>query len=245
MKMLWVQSKFEMIRLIRSKVYIITALMMPIMFYYIFTNILSTGADTDQEWQALYLMSMTTFSVMGSAIFSLGIRNVQENSLGYGKLMRITPLPHSIYFLAKMIGQTMIHVFSIVVIFLAGYLINGISLTAYEWITSGLWILFGSICFLGLGTLIGNMKRVDTASGVSNFIYLAMALLGGMWMPSEVLPEVLQTIGKLLPSYHFRAGSWNLAAGELPGLVNVLFLIGYLLLFMVLSTYIRKRQEAV
>lgn len=245
MRMLWAQSKAEITRLFRSKIYIFTALMMPIMFYYIFTNLFGSGAESDQEWQAFYLMSMTTFSVMGSAIFSLGIRNVQERSMGFATLMRITPLPASSYFLAKMIGQTVVHLFSILVIFTAGYLINGISLTALEWISSGLWILFGSFCFLGLGTLVGTMKRVDTASGVSNFIYLALAVLGGMWMPPEVLPEFLQKIGQWLPSYHFRSGSWSLTAGELPEFINVVFLVGYLVLFVLLSTYIRKRQEAV
>ncbi|GAA0357194.1 ABC transporter permease [Bacillus horti] len=245
MNMLWVQSRAEIIRLFRSKIYIIMSLLLPIMFYYIFTNIFNTGTEADQGWGAFYLMSMATFSVMGSAIFSLGIRNVQERTQGFATLMKTTPLPSSFYFLAKMIGQTVVHIFSVVVIFVAGYLINDVSLTPMEWITSGLWIIFGSITFLGLGTLIGTMKRVDTASGVSNFIYLGLALLGGMWMPAEVLPEFLQNIGQMLPSYHFRSGSWSLAAGDLPELTNVLFLLGYLVLFMLLSTYISKRQEAV
>lgn len=245
MKMLWVQSKAEMLRILRNTFYVIFSLLMPIMFYYIFTNIFGASEEFGNEWGALYLMSMATFSVMGSSIFSLGIRNVQERTQGFATLMRVTPLPHSVYFLAKMIGQTVVHIFSIIVIFMAGYLINGVSLTAIEWMTCGLWVLFGSFTFLGLGTLVGTMNKVDTASGVSNFVYLAMALLGGMWMPTEILPKVMQNIGQWLPSYHFRNGSWNLAAGDLPELINVLFLIGYLVLFMVLSTYIRKRQEAV
>ena len=72
--------------------------------------------------------------------------------------MKVTPLSGTVYFSAKMIGQSMVHVFSIIVIFLAGVLLNGVSLSAFEWIMSGLWILLGSLPFLGIGVLVGTMK---------------------------------------------------------------------------------------
>ena len=100
-----------------------------------------------------YLMSMATFSVMGSAIMTLGIRIVQERNHGWSTFMRVTPLPGAIYFLGKMFGQTIMHLTSIIFIFAAGYLINGVSLPALTWVYCGLWILIASLPFLALGTL--------------------------------------------------------------------------------------------
>jgi len=245
MKIFGLQCKAEMLRILRNPFYVFWSLAMPIMFYFIFTRIFNTGADDVQLWQAHYLMSMTAFSVMGSAIMTLGIRLVQERTNGWDKFMRVTPLPGTTYFLGKMFGQTVMHLFSIVVIFLAGYLINGVSLSISQWLLSGLWILGGSLPFLALGTLFGTMKRVDTASGVSNAVYMILAICGGMWMPIDILPRMMQRIAHWLPSYNFGGGAWAIIRGQSPEWSNALILLGYFLLFMLLSTYIRKKQEAV
>ncbi|MEK5394497.1 ABC transporter permease [Paenibacillus sp. FSL K6-2859] len=244
MRLITVQCKAEMLRIIRNPYYVCWSLLMPIMFYFIFTRVVNTGND-DPTWRAHYLMSMATFSVMGSAIMTLGIRLVQERTQGWTTFIRITPLPGSVYFFGKMFGQTMMHLFSVICIFIAGYLINGVSLSAGQWVLSGLWILIGSLPFLAIGTLVGAMKRVDTASGVSNVIYMALAVAGGMWMPIEILPQLMQKIGHWLPSYNYGNGAWEIVRGSAPHWSNVLILLGYLVVFMLLSVYIRKKQEAV
>ncbi|MCH1627287.1 ABC transporter permease [Ferdinandcohnia quinoae] len=244
MKPVLMQCKMEILRILRNPYFVFWSLFMPIVFYFLFTKVFNTGIDNRQEWHAHYLMSMTTFSVMGSAIMVLGIRLVEERTQGWSLFMRITPLSDTAYFFAKMVGQTVIHVFSIIVIFAAGAIINGVTLSALEWIMSGLWILIGSFAFLALGTLVGTMKKVDTASGVSNLIYMALAITGGMWMPMEILPDIMQKIGKWLPSYNFGSGAWEIIRGGSPDLANILILIGYLFLFMLLSSYIRRKQEA-
>lgn len=243
-KMLIKQCKIELLRVIRNPYYVFWSLLMPVIFYFIFTRIIDAGGDM-KEWAAHYLMSMTTFSVMGSSIMTLGIRLVQERTEGWTRFMQVTPLPGWMYSFGKMFGQTVMHLISIGFIFGACVLINGVSLPPLTWVYSALWILAGSVPFLAIGTMIGNMKRVDTASGVSNAIYLIMALLGGMWMPIETFPSVMQQIGKWLPSYNYGNGAWDIVNGQTPDLRHFLILLGYLLLFMVLSTYIRKKQEVV
>jgi ABC-2 type transport system permease protein len=245
MNVLIIQCKAEMLRIIRNPYFVFWSLAMPIMFYFIFTKLVTSNSIDNPTWAAHYLMSMTTFSVMGSSIMTLGIRIVQERVHGWSTFMRVTPLPESIYFFSKMFGQLVMHLFSIIIIFIAGYLINGVSLSATQWIGSGLWILMASIPFLAIGTLVGTMKRVDTASGVSNAVYMILAILGGMWFPLETFPTMLRTIGQWLPSYSFGNGAWEIVNGNAPQWHNIFILVGYLVVFMVLSTYIRKKQEAV
>lgn len=239
------QCKAEMYRMFRNPYFIFWSLIMPIVFYIIFTKVVNTGVTDKGLWDAHFLMSVTAFSVMGSAIMTLGIRLVQERAEGWTTFIKVTPLSSLQYFSAKMIGQSIVHVFSIIVIFIAGVLLNGVSLSAFQWIMSGIWILLGSLPFLGIGILIGTMKRVDTASGVSNILYLLLAITGGMWMPMEVLPKVVQAIGHWLPGYNYGNGAWEIVRGNTPELKNIAILIGYLILFMVLSTYIRRKEEAV
>ncbi|MFD1179578.1 ABC transporter permease [Paenibacillus puldeungensis] len=237
------QCKVEFLRIWRNPYYVFWSLLMPIIFYFIFTKVVNTGVDNQGEWQAHYLMSMAAFSVMGSAIMQMGIRLVQERNQGWTTLLGVTPLSSSVYFLGKMFGQTVMHLCSILIIFIAGFFINGVSLSISEWILSGLWILIAAIPFLALGTLIGSMKRADTASGISNVLYLLLALGGGMWMPMEIFPKVMQQIGKWLPSYNYGNGAWMIIQGEAPELRSVAILLGYLAVFMILSVYIRNKQK--
>ncbi len=238
------QCQAELIRMSRNRYYIIWSLLMPIMFYFIFTRIMSTPEIDAEVWKAHYLMSMTTFSIMGSSIMTLGIKMVQERSEGWTLYLKITPLPTSIYFTAKIAAQTVLHLFSILVIFLAGYIVNGVSLTPSQWLLCILWILFGSMPFLAIGTLVGAMKKVETAAGISNVVYIALAVAGGMWMPVEVFPKFMQEISKWLPSNSFAEGAWELIRGNSPSVQSFLLITGYLFLFMVLSIYIRKKQNA-
>jgi ABC-2 type transport system permease protein len=245
MKAFQMQCKMEIKRVLRNRYFVFWSLAMPIIFYYIFTKVVNTNAPDQGAWQAHYLMSMTAFSVMGSSIMTLGIRMVQERTQGWSTYIRTTPLSDRVYFASQIIGQGLIHLLSIVIIFLAGAIINHVSLTPYEWIMSGLWILVGALPFLALGTLIGMMKKVETAAGVSNIIYMVLAVAGGMWTPLEFMPKTMQNIGHWLPSYNFGNGAWQIVRGEMPDWRNILILIAYLAVFMVLSKYIRRKQEAV
>ncbi|MEH7331182.1 ABC transporter permease [Neobacillus drentensis] len=245
MKVFHMQCKTEIIRVLRNRYFVFWSLVMPILFYYIFTNVVNTNAPDKAQWKAHYLMSMTVFSVMGSSMMTLGIRMVQERSQGWSTFIRITPLSDSVYFAAQMVGQNVIHACSITIIFIAGALINDVSLTATEWILSGVWILLGSLPFLAIGTLVGMMKKVETAAGVSNVLYMVLAISGGLWMPLEIMPKMMQAIGKWLPSYNFGNGAWEIVRGNMPDWKNILILIAYLVLFMLLSMYIRRKQEAV
>lgn len=239
----WMQCKAEILRIFRNPYFVFWSLFMPILFYFLFTNVFNVGMG--DEWHAHFLMSVTCFSVMGSAIMTLGIRLVEERTKGWSMFMRLTPLSDGAYFFTKMVGQTMIHIFSIIIIFTVGSFINNVTLTISQWLLCGMWILLGSFPFLALGTLVGLMKKVDTASGVSNVIYMGLAILGGMWMPMEIMPKFIQSIAQWIPSFHFGSGAWEMVRGNAPSLVNISVLIGYLIVFVVLSIYIRRKQEVV
>lgn len=245
MRIFMMQCKYEIVRVLRNRYFVFWSLAMPILFYYIFTNVVNSNVPNKAEWQAHYLMSMTVFSVMGSSIMTLGIRKVQESSQGWSKFMRIMPVSDTVYFAAQMVGQSVVHLLSIFVIFSAGAIINDVSLTPIQWVECGVWILFGSVPFLAIGTLIGTMRKVETASGVSNLIYMMLAIAGGMWMPLEVMPKMMQNIGSWLPSYHYGNGAWQIIRGEAPEWKNFLMLVFFLIVFMLLSNYIRRKQEAV
>ncbi len=81
MRALWMQCKIEILRTFRNKLFIFFSLLMPVMFYYIFTNVIQVPQNGD-AWKAHYLISMATFSIVGTALFSFGVRISQEKRAG-------------------------------------------------------------------------------------------------------------------------------------------------------------------
>jgi len=217
---------------------------MPIFFYVLYTKILAVGVADETAWDKHFLMSMAVFSVMGSSIITLGLRLVQERNQGWTVYVKTTPVPDAVYFFGKIAGQSAVHAASVAVIFCSGALLNGVVMSAGEWLAAGCWIVMGALPFLALGSLLGTLKKADTASGIGNLLYLALAIAGGLWMPTESLPDVFQKAVAWLPSYQYGAGAWAIAKGEAPPIVSLLVLIIYAVLFMILSMQQRRRQEA-
>lgn len=245
MKIFWQQCKIEIIRMCRNPYYVFWALLMPMIFYIIYTKILNTDILNKALWDKEFLMSVAMFSIMGSAIMTFGIRLVQERSEGWTVFMRITPVSNLVYFSAKMAAQTLIHLGSITLIFISGKFLNGISMSTQEWLMCGAWLMAGSLPFLAIGVLIGMIKRVDTAGGIANFVFIFLAVTGGITMPLEVFPAPIQVLSSWLPVYNYGMGAWSIVNGGMPEMKNIAILTSYLVIFMLLSIYIRKKQEVV
>ncbi|UVI30814.1 ABC transporter permease [Paenibacillus spongiae] len=242
----WAQIKAEILRTIRNKRFVIFTIVMPAVFYFIFT---STVGDNTQvggtDWKAYYLMSMTTYGVIGASVTSLAIRFARERSQGWNRLMRITPLPGWAQITAKVAGQGLLNLGVILFMFLMGALVKDVRLSALQWIESGLWIWLGAFAFMSLGTLLGTIRNVEVVQVVGNLVYMAMSIVGGLWMPTATMPDLMQKIAKLMPTYQLGQGAWSIVGGRTVEWLGVAILAAYVAVFMILSTYIMRKQEAV
>ena len=142
-------------------------------------------------------------------------------------------------FIVKVIKMIIFFIISITLVFL----VRGIHLPFIQWLMSGLLLLFGAIVFLSLGTILTNFKDEKTAPVFSDILFLALAMLGGLWFPTSQFPEWLQMLSKLTPTYHFR----ELAVGyisnnEIPS-KSILIMIIYAIIFISISLIISKNRK--
>ncbi|MFD0711949.1 ABC transporter permease [Paenibacillus sp. GCM10027626] len=240
------QLKAEILRTIRNRRFVIFTIIMPAMFYFIFTN--TIGGNTQVggvEWRAYYLMSMTAYGVIGASVTSLAVRFSRERSHGWTKMMRITPLPGWAQIAAKIAGQGLLNLFIILFMFALGAMVEGVRISAAQWIGCGLWIWLGSFSFMALGALLGTMRNVDVVQVIGNLTFMGLSIAGGLWMPISTMPDIMQTIARILPTYRLGQGAWSIVGNSGVEWGNVAVLAVYVLIFMVISTYIMRKQEAV
>lgn len=212
-------------------------------FYYIFTNVVNTNAPDPAAWNAHYLMSMTTFSVMGSSITRHPHGSRTHPRLVDVHTRNASSRPHLFY--RSNVGAKR-----------HSYSFDHSNLLSRRLDQRRFFIPIGMVPVRIVGPawlapvsgdrdIDRDDEKVDTAAGISNVLYMGLAVCGGMWMPLEIMPKMMQNIGHWLPSYHYGSGAWEIARGQMPNWKNILFLLAYSIVIMLLSKYIRRKQEAV
>lgn len=68
-------------------------------------------------------------------------------------------------------------------------------------------VLLGAIAFSALGMTLGSLlPNPDAASSLGGSIAFPMMFLSGVFWEIDIMPETLQTIGRLMPLYQFHRG---------------------------------------
>lgn len=191
--------KVELILMKRQAAYYFLSIGLPSVFYLIFSGVMSS--DTPTSVLRLYLFSMTVFSIMSSAFFSIPSSLQSDKTNNWQKMIQHSPVSMVEYYISKLFSALLTFLLSIVVVFSVGHFVRGVSLPTMDWLIIALIILFGSLVFIAMGVLVSLLPSAQLMSVVGNIAYMALAVLGGLWFPLSMFPAWLRSIGKLMPSY--------------------------------------------
>lgn len=192
--------KVELILMKRQAAYYLLSIGLPSVFYLIFSGMMSGSATPTLVLQT-YLFSMTVFSIMSSAFFSIPSTLQSDKTNNWQKMLQHSPVSMIEYYISKLFSALLTFLLSIVVVFSVGHFVRGVNLPAMDWLIIALIILFGSLVFIAIGVLVSLLPSAQLMSVVGNIAYMALAVLGGLWFPLTMFPKWLQPIGKLTPSY--------------------------------------------
>jgi ABC-2 type transport system permease protein len=213
-------TRYEMLRLFRNRQSLIFSLIFPIIMYFLLaspnkdnhnfggTKAQPTGLFAPQY----YMVGLLAFGAM-VAILSGGARIAAERTIGWNRMLRLTPLTAGNYLRTKVLTGYLMAIAGIVLLYAAGISL-GVRLGFGQWVEMTALLLIGLIPFAVLGIAMGHLLNDDAAGpavggGVSLF-----AFLGGTWFPisgSGVFTQFCQ----LLPSYWLvQAGHVGLGAGN-------------------------------
>lgn len=193
------EAKYEFLRLLRTPGFSVPTLVFAPMFYLLFGVLLNRG----NAQAASYLMATySVFGIMGPGLFGFGVGLAMDRERGLLTLKRVQPVPALAPLLAK-VGMAMIFALCIGVMLLGlGMTLGGVHMSASQVALLLCVDVLGTVPFCALGLLIGTLVSGSAAPAVVNLIYMPLALLSGLWLPLRMLPEVLQTIAPVWPSWH-------------------------------------------
>ena len=235
--------KIEAKRMSRDKLTYIMSIGMPIFFYFVFTSLIQIPESYQNQYYREYLMSMTAFSLCNFSLFTFPFDIIQDRKNGWRLRLAHVDLSNTEIYLVKMLKMATMYLLAIISVFLVGGIAKGVSLTAEEWLVSGLLLLLGGMLFLGVGLIMTVFKNEKTASVFANILYLGMSALGGLWLPTDQFPDWLQPISKAMPTYQVRelaVGYIN--TGKLP--IKAMLILGsYSTFCMLLIALINRNKK--
>ncbi|MEU8381393.1 ABC transporter permease [Streptosporangium sp. NPDC048865] len=235
--------RLEVTRTLRDPGYVIMGFAMPVTMYLIFTNLGVAGDD--RVWAALYVMvNMAAFGAIGSA-FNNGSGIAEDRTAGWLRQLRITPLA-PVRVVAGKTATGMLVVLPVIVgVCLSAALLNGVRLEAWQWGSIVLLLWAGALPFTLLGLAFGYLFSGQTAAVLNIAANMSMAIVGGLWLPTEGFPSWLKAVAEWTPSFGYADLSRKVAFGEAPEAGTALILTGWLVAFGALAVYGYRRAGRV
>ncbi|MCK4835072.1 MAG: ABC transporter permease [Candidatus Aminicenantes bacterium] len=137
----------------------------------------------------------------------------------------------------KFIGRLLMGIIQALILLVTGMILFKLNLG--NLLLTSLTVLFFSMAIASLGVLIGSIfNKEDLIIGISIFIALVFAGLGGCWWPIEIVSDTMKNIGMIVPSY-WAMDAFHKIIFFKKGFADLLFnfgvLLGYTLLFSLIS----------
>lgn len=181
------------------------------------------------------------FSIIGMGIF--GPVNVFPELKKMGILRRLSTTPLKVwqYFLATMVGQAIIGLIALSVMFAIAMIVFHLKIVGNPF-ELALFLVLGIITILGIGLALGGWaKNERQAAPLSNIIVFPMMSLSGTFFPRFLMPEWLQNLSGLLPLTPIIDGIRMIATegkhiweiGPQLGLIGIWVIIIYVIAFRV------------
>jgi ABC-2 type transport system permease protein len=196
----------ELRRVVRKPQLLAMTVGLPVVMFLVFTGIYAGGSFGGISSAAYTMVNMAAYGALAAGMFSAaGI--ALERKIGWNRQLRLTPLPPLAYVVAKGLTAWLVTLPALLLVYLAGAGV-GVRLPALRWVelVGVSWVSL--VPFVLLGIALGYLGTSETIGVVTTFLMLGLSLLGGLWIPVEVLPDAMAVLAQGLPSY------WLAAAGR-------------------------------
>jgi ABC-2 type transport system permease protein len=238
------EMKYEFLKLIRTRVFSLSVIGFPTMFYVLF-GIANRGNTLDGMDAAKYMLAgYCCFGMVGAALFGMGLAS--ERAQGWLELKRASPMPTMAYLVAKCITAQAFGIIIICVLSALAVFAAGVHLRPMEFLLMLGMAVVGTVPFAAMGLLIALIVPANAASGVVNLIYLPMSFMSGLWIPLRLLPSFLRPIAPYLPAFHLSQLMLTIYGFQRPDSVllnHVAGLLGFTLLMLGCSWAVFHRAE--
>lgn len=240
-------TRFELLRTLRNPRFLVMTLLFPVLINVVFVQLNAaryTAAEL-QPFATVYMMDMAAFATVSACLSTAGLRLAQERSSGWFSYLTLTPLRPIDIVGGKILASIGVGVPAVIAVFVSGVLINGVRVNALLLLAALGIVTLGSVTFAALGTVIGLITTGETAYAASMITLMFFAIVGGLWMPRESMPDWLGAVTELTPSYQIAHIGSGLVTGASVPIAEALLVFGVWAVASIVPALLAYRRSAV
>ena len=183
----------------RNVSFVLFTVIMPVTLYLVFSAVYGGVGDTGVA-TAMIMVSMAAYGSLGAAM-SGGAQLALERRSGWFRQLMITSVSPRVFLWARAAVTMLLVLPALLLVFIAGAVIGGVTASAGEWIASLGLLWFGLLPMTVLGMVVGVWVKAEAVQAVTTILLLALSLLGGLWFPFEAMPAAMQAVAPVFPTY--------------------------------------------
>ena len=223
---LWIEIK----RMLRNRRTIMFTVLMPAIFFFIFgLSNKNQQLPNGHSYGQYILISLTVYAAMTAAT-GAGSQVAVERAQGWSRQLRLTPLLPGAYIAVKAAAALTLSLVAVIAQFVIGA-IAGVTMDAQTWLTAGLVAWAGSLVFAALGLFVGYLMPSQNVMQILGPALAILAMLGGLFMPIEIMGDTFGTIAKFTPAYGIGQLARSPITGEFDALWIAIFVGGAAMAF--------------
>lgn len=158
------------------------------------------STDTKVVSQFDYMFAgLLGFSILSMGFFGLAQMIPAWKKTGALRRLKATPLTRGQLIFGTMLNFLVIGILAQTLMFAVGMTVFGFDMRG-EWLQLVPFLLLGTITLMGFGLLIGGaVKNENQAAAITNLVAFPMMFLSGVFFPSFMMPDWLQTVSGFMP----------------------------------------------
>ncbi|GAA3080895.1 ABC transporter permease [Streptosporangium carneum] len=179
---------------------------------------------------------MVILSVVTMALTALPAVLVTYRESGVLRRMSTTPVGPARLLVAQVVNNVAVAVVATALLIGLGNLLLGVAAPRNLPAFLGVFLL-GSASVFGLGLLIAALApSAKSAPGIGSLLMFPLLFVAGMWIPRELLPDLVRRIGDFLPLAPFAQALRDTWAGHAPQPLHLAVMAATVLVTGVLAT---------
>jgi ABC-2 type transport system permease protein len=237
----------EVLRQLKNTRNLIFTFALPVAMLLIFGSAYGSGGAVDHTthlpWLVVTTVQMAGYGAMMSAL-SQAFTIVNERALGWNRQLRITPLSGAGYLSTKVAAALSVAAISILLTFGVSMMVLHTPLSGGGWALAGVGLWLGITPFALLAILIGQFAKPEFAQPLFMATFFGMSILGGLWVPLQIMPAWVSNVAQIVPSYWLNRLGQMGALGSGDAIAPVLVLLVWSVALGALIVWRYRRDAA-
>ena len=186
---------------------------LPVGMYLLFGMLI--GEQDGGQVRGLIMVNMAAYGGLGAAV-TAGTQVQEDQRNGFLRQLIVAGMSPRTFLVGSVIAASAVIVPALAAVVAVG-VVTGVDVGLLPVAATLVVLWLGLLPTILIGLVLGMVLKGGAAMAGGVVTMMGMAILGGLWMPLEMFPGWMQTLGQFIPTYWIsRLGEWTMYGGELP-----------------------------